>query len=198
MESSVEPRFLSCLFKPRKSCCFEFFTLKSAIAFGCFFDIGVGILRLISLIFHGERHYVRTFQGVTAPLIAVSAVLCLIGLSREKIGFVKGYWIAKAFDAVIASVATYLLFIRYCSDHDCKTWLFLVLGCIRIGLCMMLSQLAWSASYYFESGHKLLVFHGPQVLELMEHQASSMTFSPVTIVEGQAIPSINVGARINS
>mmetsp|Transcript_1574 Transcript_1574/g.3361 ORF Transcript_1574/g.3361 Transcript_1574/m.3361 type:complete len:199 (+) Transcript_1574:1166-1762(+) len=198
MESLKEPRFLKCLFKPRSAFCFDFFTLKSGIAFGCIFDILIGLLRLLSLIFRPHRHFLRVFQGITAPAVAVCAVLCLIGLSKEKIVFVKSYWVVKILDSCFAAVASYLFYQHECSHHECKLWLFLALGFVRIGYNLLFSHMAWSATYYLKRGQKLLVMHGPQVLELMGHQASSIAFTPVSIVEGQALPTFTAGASINS
>jgi hypothetical protein len=199
MDERSQPRYLNCLLKPSKSCLYDFFTLKSAIAFGCFLDIIIGALRLGSLVFRGHRHSLRVFQGVTAPLIAISAILCLVGLRRDdKLGLIKVYWKVKVLDAVLSVIATVLFYEHRCEDHECKVWMFVVYGLLRLGFNLLFSHLAWSAVFFIEGGHKLLVQHGPAVLELMTHQASSIAYAPVTIVEGQALSSVEAGARINT
>jgi hypothetical protein len=141
----------------------------------------------------------RVLQGVTAPLVAISAILCLVGLKRDdKISFIRAYWKVKVLDAGLSVIATGLFYELNCEDHECRVWMFVVYGLLRVGFNLLFSHLAWSAIFFIESGHKLLVQHGPAVLELMTQQASSIAYSPVIIVEGQALSSVEAGARINT
>lgn len=117
----------------------------------------------------------------------MAAVRCLFGLYRGLSKLIKDYCFVKLADAGFAALATLILYYQECHTYDCRAWLFIAYGALRISLCLLSSHLAWSATHFLECGQSDLVYDGPQVLKLIEPDANS-SYIPIAPVQENARP----------